>query len=61
MWVRSLGWEEPLEEEMVTHSSILAWKKPMESIMAQMGVLSNRHLVSVCYESGPVLAARGKR
>ena len=26
--VRSLGWEGPLEEEMVTHSSILAWKIP---------------------------------
>ena len=25
-WVRSLGWEEPLEKEMATHSSILAWK-----------------------------------
>ena len=28
IWVRSLGWEEPLEEEMVTHSSILAWRIP---------------------------------
>ena len=28
MWVRSLGWEDPLEEEMETHSSILAWKIP---------------------------------
>ena len=28
MQVRSLGWEDPLEEEMVTHSSILAWKIP---------------------------------
>ena len=27
-WVRSLGWEDPLEEEMVVHSSILAWKIP---------------------------------
>ena len=27
-WVRSLGWEDPLEEEMATHSSILAWKIP---------------------------------
>ena len=27
-WVQSLGWEDPLEEEMVTHSSILAWKIP---------------------------------
>ena len=26
--VRSLGWEDPLEKEMVTHSSILAWKIP---------------------------------
>ena len=26
--VRSLGWEDPLEEEVATHSSILAWKIP---------------------------------
>ena len=26
--VRSLGWEDPLEEEMATHSSTLAWKIP---------------------------------
>ena len=26
MWVRSLGWEDPLEEEMETYSSILAWE-----------------------------------
>ena len=26
--VRSLGWENPLQEEMTTHSSILAWKIP---------------------------------
>ena len=25
-WFRSLGWEDPLEKEMATHSSILAWK-----------------------------------
>ena len=28
MWVSSLGWEEPLEEGMATHSSILAWGVP---------------------------------
>ena len=27
-WVRFLGWEDPLEEEMATHSSILAWEIP---------------------------------
>ena len=26
MWVRSLGWEDPLEEGRATHSSILAWR-----------------------------------
>ena len=25
-WVRSLGWEDPMEEGMATHSSILAWR-----------------------------------
>ena len=25
-WVRSLGWEDPLEEGMATHSCILAWR-----------------------------------
>ena len=29
-WVRSLGWDDPLEEEMATHSSILAWRIPMD-------------------------------
>ena len=24
-WIQSLGWEDPLEKEMATHSSILAW------------------------------------
>ena len=31
MWetqVRSLGWEDALEKEMATHSSILAWRSP---------------------------------
>ena len=27
-WVQSLGWEDPLEKEMATHSSTLAWKVP---------------------------------
>ena len=29
-WVWSLGWEDPLEEGMATHSSILAWRVPMD-------------------------------
>ena len=27
-WVRSLGWEDPLEKEMATYSGILAWEIP---------------------------------
>ena len=30
IWVQSLGWENPLEEGMVTHSSILAWRIPTD-------------------------------
>ena len=29
-WVLSLGWEDPLEKDMATHSSILAWSIPMD-------------------------------
>ena len=27
-WIRSLGWEDPLEKEIATHSSTLTWKIP---------------------------------
>ena len=30
-WVQSLGWEDPLQEGMGTHSSILAWRLPCGS------------------------------
>ena len=29
-WIQSLGWEDPLEEVMATHSSILAWRILMD-------------------------------
>ena len=29
-WVRSVGWEDPLEKGMATHSSILAWRIPID-------------------------------
>ena len=38
-WVRSLGWEDPLEKEMATHSSTLAWKIPW---MEEHGRLQSR-------------------
>ena len=44
-WVRSLGWEDSLEEGMATHSSILAWKIPRDRgawLAAVHGVVKNR-------------------
>ena len=32
-WVQSLNWEDPLEKEMATHSSTLAWKIPWRSLV----------------------------
>ena len=41
--VPSLGWEDPLEEEMATHSSILAWRIPWtEEILGLQSVGSQR-------------------
>ena len=37
--VRSLSWEDPLEESMATHSSILAWRIPMDRGAWQTTVL----------------------
>ena len=43
IWVRSLGWEDPLEKEMATHFSTLAWKIPwMEEPGKQQSMGSQR-------------------
>ena len=42
-WVQSLGWEDLLEKEMATHSSILAWKIPW---MEEPGRLHTVHVVT---------------
>ena len=36
-WVRSMGREDPLEKEMVTHSSILAWRSPWTERLQSTG------------------------
>ena len=45
MWAQSLGWEDPLEKEMATHSSILAWEIPQTEETGRLhtvhGVKSN--------------------
>ena len=45
-WVLSVGWEDPLEKKMATHSSVLAWKIPrMEKPgrLQSMGLQRIRH------------------
>ena len=54
MWVQSLGWEDPLEEEMATHSSILAWRIPWTEApggLQSMGILHSRTLEWVAMPS----------
>ena len=29
-WIRSLGWEDPLEKERATYSNVVAWRIPMD-------------------------------
>ena len=43
-WVRSLGWEDPLEESMATHSSILAWRIPMDREAWQALVMGSQRV-----------------
>ena len=45
MWVPSLGWEDPREKEMATHSSILTWKIPWRGawLVAVMGTQRGGH------------------
>ena len=54
MWVQSLDWEDPLEEEMATHSSILTWKIPCteEPGGLQSGVVKSQTRLSIHALSG---------
>ena len=45
-WIRSLGWEDHLEKEIATHSSILAWRIPWTKVpggLQFMGLQRVRH------------------
>ena len=52
-WVRSLGWEDPLEKEMATHSSILAWRIPWAE---EPGGLQSTGLQRVRHDWAPSLS-----
>ena len=43
-WVRSLGWEDPLEKEMATHASILAWEIPWTEVPGGLQSMSLKRI-----------------
>ena len=53
MGIRSLGWEDPLKEEMATHSSILAWETPRTE---ELGRLQSMKVVDIESESHSVMS-----
>ena len=42
--VRSLGWEDPLEKEMATHFSILAWRIPWTEELSRLQSMESKEL-----------------
>ena len=44
MWVKSLGWEDPLEKEMATHSNILALKIPWTEELGRLQSMESQEL-----------------
>ena len=47
MWetrIQSLGWEDPLEKEMATHSSTLAWKIPWTEVPGRLQSVGHKEL-----------------
>ena len=59
VWVRSLGWEDPLEKEMATYSSILAWKIPWTEEpgrLPSIGLQRIRHGLVAKQQQTPILS-----
>ena len=50
-WVRSLGWEDPLEKEMATHSSILAWRIPWTEEPVELQSMGSQRVRHDCATS----------
>ena len=43
-WVQSLGWEDPLEKEMATHSNIFAWSTPWTEECGRLQSMGHKEL-----------------
>ena len=49
MCVQSLGQDDPLEKEMATHSSILAWEIPWMEDLGGLQSMSDQTTVAICH------------
>ena len=49
-WVQSLGWEDPLEKEMATHSSTIAWKIPWTEEPGRLQSMGSQSCLREIYE-----------
>ena len=59
MWVQSLDWEDPLEEEMATHSGILVWKILWTEEPGRLSFMgSQRGATEHTHTSGPLAKCR---
>ena len=56
-WIRSLGWDDPLEKEKAIHSSILAWRIPWTTVH---GVVKSRTRLSDFHFEGFLDSSVGK-
>ena len=45
-WVRSLGWDDPLEKGTATHSSILAWRTPWTTVGLKLNIQKTKIMAS---------------
>ena len=50
-WIQSLGWEDPLEKEMTTHSSILTWRIPWTEELGRLQSLGLQRVGHDCVTS----------
>ena len=62
IWIRSLGWEDPLEKETATHFRILPWRIPWTGLEeAQAGIkIAGRNINNVRYADDTTLMAESK-
>ena len=60
-WVQSLGWEDPLEKEMATHSSILARRIPWKDELGGLQAMGSHYIIFFATKDGEALYSQQKQ